>query len=511
MNDFPLIDFSQPHLILKSAADFYLPLYQQILVERSKGVRAEDVRVEMPAEGKKYLPRAIQGRSGERLPRLDGETDRWTGQPETYDWTFRDGVATIDFRGPVVKRSGMLSAMSGMASTETLASQLQECMNEPLVKAVIICFDTPGGSPAGIPEVADQMMKWRDTKPIDAYVDNLCASAGLFLAVACRQIVISPIAEVGSVGAVFTVIDDSAQMKMMGLKEFRIHNTKSPKKALAASSPELKADLERRADVLSQVFADYVSKCRNVPIETVWQDFGQGSVLVGQECVDVNMVDRIGDYEMLHSELANGSVPVKSARVNGKKNPQEKNNMALKPTVTALLAQFGIHSPYEDEAKAEEAAALITPAVPVLGAPAANPALEAEVARLRAENASQKAALETREVENKATAQAALDARLIEVANRAGEAFGPAAKEAFAAKMESFKGSDEETVSNLESLFSRLPQNTARVEIDEKTGKAKSGVEVPKNTDEDDAKMSDERRAELYGASALGREVQTAK
>ena len=60
-----------------------------------------------------------------------------------------------------------------------MGEQLEMVRDDPSVKALVISFDTPGGSVRGLDTAGAQIREVRESgKRVYAYADTLCASAG---------------------------------------------------------------------------------------------------------------------------------------------------------------------------------------------------------------------------------------------------------------------------------------------------------------------------------------------
>ncbi len=103
-------------------------------------------------------------------------------------------------------------------------------------------------------------------------------------------------ARVGSIGVVVAYPgkceDDAVE----------IWNSASPNKRVDVSTEEGKAVVVKELDALAEVFINSVAVFRGVLPEKVISSFGKGSVLVGQNAVDVGMADRLGSFEGLLAE-----------------------------------------------------------------------------------------------------------------------------------------------------------------------------------------------------------------
>ena len=220
------------------------------------------------------------------------------GRPlqNTRSVTLRDGIAIIPVTGPIFRYANLFTAISGATSLDVLARDFGAALSDPMVKAIALEIDSPGGQAPGIAEFA-QMVR-SSSKPVTAYVDGNAASAAYWIAAAAHEVVISKTGMVGSIGAVIG-IDTRARD---GVVEFV--SSQSPKKRVDATTDDGRAQIQRLIDTLAQVFIDDVAAYRGVSVETVLSDFGQGDVRMGEEAVRLGMADRVSTLEEVIAGLS---------------------------------------------------------------------------------------------------------------------------------------------------------------------------------------------------------------
>lgn len=245
--------------------------------------------------------------------------------------TMRDGVAVIPVTGPVFRYANLFTAISGATSTQVLATDLQAALDNPYVKAVVLEFNTPGGEASGIGELSDAIHAARGRKPIIAYVGDLAASAGYWLASACDEVVIAETGMVGSIGVVMSYLDTSERDAKAGVRTLEIVSSQSPDKRLDPKTDEGRAKVQSIVDALAEVFVTAVARNRDVPMDTVLSDFGRGGVLLGADAVKASMADRIGSLEAVITELAG------SASTPKRKTPMSNTNGQVTVSTTADL------------------------------------------------------------------------------------------------------------------------------------------------------------------------------
>lgn len=214
--------------------------------------------------------------------------------------TMQGDVAIIPVDGPIFRYADLFVRVSGGVTTEQLARDYQAAIDDPNVSAIVSVFDSPGGEGQGINELADMIYAMRGRKPLIAYVEGQAASAAYWIASAHDEIVIDDSALVGSIGTIVSVPDPSKRFS----RSIDFVSSQSPRKRPDPTSDMGKADIQAIADALTEVFIAKVARNRNVSIETVMADFGQGAQLVGRGAIAVGMADRLGSEDRIIQELS---------------------------------------------------------------------------------------------------------------------------------------------------------------------------------------------------------------
>jgi signal peptide peptidase SppA len=228
------------------------------------------------------------------------------GRPleNTYHAEVRDGVAILPVSGPVMRYANLFSKVSGATSIDVLATDFNQALENPDVKAIILNIDSPGGTVAGVNELAEMIYAARGKKPIVSYVSGMGASAAYWLASAADEIVLDATASVGSIGVVSIQSDDTERKAKAGVKEIQIVSSLSPRKRPDLSTEEGRADVQAMVDSIAKVFFQTVARNRSVTTDAVLSDFGQGGLMVGSDAVDAGMADRIGSLEQVIAGLS---------------------------------------------------------------------------------------------------------------------------------------------------------------------------------------------------------------
>lgn len=217
----------------------------------------------------------------------------------------RDGTAIIPVTGPIFRYANIFSAISGATSTQVLATDFRAALDDPTVRDIVFEFNSPGGAVEGINELGDMVFEARsEGRRIIAYAGGNMASAAYWIGSAADEIVASPTAVVGSIGAIMTLTDSSGRDARAGVRTLQIVSSQSPDKVVDPYQDAGRAKLQKIVDDLAAVFVSTVARNRDVEVETVLSDFGGGGVMVGQAAVDAGLADRLGSLESVLAELS---------------------------------------------------------------------------------------------------------------------------------------------------------------------------------------------------------------
>ena len=214
----------------------------------------------------------------------------------------RGNIGILNIRGPIVRYGGMMELSADVRSLETYAKEFKVLEEDPSIEVIVLNIDSPGGEAAGISQFATYIRN--SPKRVVAYIDDLGASAAYWIASAAKEIYASTTAFVGSIGVVFTIIDDSQKQKKEGIEKIEIVSVQSPKKRPDVKSEEGRKQIEVWANDLADKFIKSVARYRGVSEEYVLNNFGQGDLLIAEKAKDVKMIDGIMTFEKLIKTLS---------------------------------------------------------------------------------------------------------------------------------------------------------------------------------------------------------------
>jgi ClpP class serine protease len=235
-------------------------------------------------------------------------------QPENQE---AGNCVVVTVRGPLEQR-----AHFWCDSYEAILRRVQAAC-ETSARAVVLCFDSPGGDVQGCFDTAVAIRAACEAarKELHAYVEGECASAAYALASQCQSITISTSSIVGSIGVLSSRDDVSAMNASRGLRVALV--TSGARKADGhPDQPITDAELESTqaiVDSMAQVFFDLVAQGRGLRSEAVAQL--QARVFHGVAAMQAGLADAMGS---LTTVLANAASPEGTKSIMAKKMSYEE-------------------------------------------------------------------------------------------------------------------------------------------------------------------------------------------
>lgn len=240
----------------------------------------------------------------------------------SYATTVRDSVAVIPLRGPLSTRGSFFSSMLGFCDYESTLRDLTTALADVDVRAIVFDVDSPGGVVNGVHDLALAVRNARGKKPMVAFAGGTCASAAYWIASACSAIYASPTAQVGCIGVLAGLVDDSELMAKLGVEQHVIVSEQSPLKVIDPASEADRKRVQTWVTDQATVFIADIAAGRGRTTGEVEAQFGRGDLLIGGAAQKAGLVDSLGDLEdaiaaalYLADQAASGASTKAAARV----------------------------------------------------------------------------------------------------------------------------------------------------------------------------------------------------
>ncbi|MES2977274.1 MAG: S49 family peptidase [Pseudomonadota bacterium] len=221
---------------------------------------------------------------------------------------FHRGAAVKDATVPhtaVVEIKGEI-ASGADASAEFVNAALRAAFEDEGAKAVVLLINSPGGSPVQAGMINDEILrlKAKHKKPIYAVVEETCASAAYYIAVASDQIFVDKASIVGSIGVLMDSFGFTGLMEKLGV-ERRLLTAGENKGFLDPFSVQSEKQRAFAQTMLNQIHQQFISVVKTGRGKRLKEtpDMFSGLFWSGQQAVELGLADQLGTLEYVARDI----------------------------------------------------------------------------------------------------------------------------------------------------------------------------------------------------------------
>ena len=194
----------------------------------------------------------------------------------------------------IVRLNGMIATGRGL-NDAGLAPILEKAFAKK-PSAVALVINSPGGSPVQSSLIGARIRRLAEENdvPVFAFIEDVAASGGYWLAVSADEIYVDPSSVVGSIGVISSGFGLDRLIGKYGI-ERRVHTAGASKSMLDPFQPQKDEDVARLKSLLGdvhQTFKDYILLRRGKKLAD--RDLFTGEIWVGQKAIEDGLVDGIG-------------------------------------------------------------------------------------------------------------------------------------------------------------------------------------------------------------------------
>lgn len=249
--------------------------------------------------------------SAEQLADISSSSTITTGQRRS-DAPGSDGaVAVLPIYGTIAHRAYMVENICGPSGTsaERLSARFRALVADPAVKSIVLDIDSPGGSVFGINELADEVFRARNQKPIVAVANGTAASAAYWLGSAAGELIVTPSGQVGNIGVFAAHSDLSKALEAKGEKVTLVAagKYKVERNPYEPLGEDARANMQAQVDQFYNSFVKAVARNRGVSVDVVRSSYGEGRTLLAKPALDAGMVDGIATLDETIARMQKGS------------------------------------------------------------------------------------------------------------------------------------------------------------------------------------------------------------
>jgi protease-4 len=208
-------------------------------------------------------------------------------------------TALIEVRGEI--------ADDAQANAENIISALHSAFDEKNAMAVVLRFNSPGGSPVQAGIVNDEIRRLRKLHPgkkVYAVCEEVCASGAYYMAVAADEIFVDKASIVGSIGVLMDGFGFTGLMDKLGV-ERRLITAGTNKGMLDPFSPltdKQRAYAQAMIDEIHRQFITVVKQGRGDRLHETPDTFS-GLFWNGEDAVSLGLADHLGNLDYVAREV----------------------------------------------------------------------------------------------------------------------------------------------------------------------------------------------------------------
>jgi protease-4 len=197
-------------------------------------------------------------------------------------------------------RIALIRVEGVILDAQTTIGDLKRFSENPLVKAIVLRIDSPGGGVVPSQEIHDAVkrVKNKSNKAIIASMGTVAASGGYYIAAATDRIIANPGTLTGSIGVIMEMANVEGLLKKVGvegivIKSGRFKDAGSPLRRMNEEERKL---MQSVMDDVHQQFIQAVAEGRSLEMSEV-QPLADGRIFTGRQAKEARLVDELGDLD----------------------------------------------------------------------------------------------------------------------------------------------------------------------------------------------------------------------
>ena len=231
-------------------------------------------------------------------------------------------INVVRLNGVIASGSKFLG--SSNLSLESLEKQIERAFSGKKIAGVALLINSPGGSPVQSALISERIIELskKNNIPVFAFVEDVAASGGYWLACAADEIFVMPASIVGSIGVISAGFGFVEVIKKIGV-ERRVFSKGDNKGMLDPFQPQNPDDVKVITDLqeeIHQQFKDWVSSRRGnrLNIDVVKNEgIFEAKIFSGTKACEFGLADSIGELKQVMRERFNEKVVFKE--ISGRK------------------------------------------------------------------------------------------------------------------------------------------------------------------------------------------------
>ena len=209
-----------------------------------------------------------------------------------FSFKSKKNLVVLKLSGPI----GNIGIKNGL-SIDSLRKDIEKAFNMPKLAGVCLLINSPGGSPVQSELIASRIIQLSKEKevPVYAFVEDIAASGGYFLAISADKIFASKSSIIGSIGVVSRSFGMSEMIKKLGI-ERRVYAQGKNKSLLDPFMPAKSQDINIIKNLQQHIykhFVDFVKSRRGGRLNHNDDILFNGDIWTGEKAHELGLIDGI--------------------------------------------------------------------------------------------------------------------------------------------------------------------------------------------------------------------------
>jgi signal peptide peptidase SppA len=248
---------------------------------------------------------------------------------------------------PVIRLQGSIGSGSRSLSDAALAPLIERAFSRSKPAAVALVINSPGGSPVQSSLIASRIRRLADEKniPVHAFVEEIAASGGYWLACAADKIWVDDSSLVGSIGVIYASFGFPELMAKQGV-ERRVHTAGTSKSFADPFKPERPEDVARIHAMLGPLHENFIAhvKARRGSRLSGEADLFNADIWIGKRSVELGLTDGIAHLKPKLKELYGPKVRLQPLGI--RRSLFQRLGLALTDTAMAAVEERALWARY---------------------------------------------------------------------------------------------------------------------------------------------------------------------
>ena len=200
---------------------------------------------------------------------------------------------------------GQLNITGLISDSNYYVKNIQKFLQDSNIKALLLKVDSPGGFPGIAQNVFMEINKFKEKKPVVAFVENMGISGAYNIAAAANHIIASPSSLIGSIGVWLQVppnvkhLAQDWKIKFVDIHSGEYKTAGSPFKDMTSAEQK---HLQNVSDDSYDQFVKDIATSRNLSVKNQ-KEWAEGKVFTGNQALKLKLIDQIGSFQDAVDEI----------------------------------------------------------------------------------------------------------------------------------------------------------------------------------------------------------------